>query len=102
MITDMLALLRDEFAQELTATRDTLVKWQAEPFQPPDGVEDMLILLERFTQAVDMVGLTGLSAYLSEIEAFTQKLVQDWLRPSKDLATWHSAAQEPWERSKNG
>ena len=74
MIADMTALLRDEFAQELPATRDTLVQWQAEPAQMPAGVADMLSLLERFRQAVETVGFEGLGAYLSVIQTFTQNL----------------------------
>ena len=74
MIADMTALLRDEFAQEWPATRDTLAQWQAAPAQPPEGVADMLSLLERFTQAVQTVGFDGLGAYLQVIHTFTQHL----------------------------
>ena len=74
MIADMTALLRDEFAQELPATRDTLAQWQTVPAQPPAGVADMLSLLERFTQAVETVGFEGLGAYLQVIQKFTQHL----------------------------
>ena len=74
MIADLTALLRDEFAQELPATRDTLAQWQTAPMQPPAGVADMLSLLERFTQAVQTVGFDGLGAYLSVMQTFTQQL----------------------------
>ena len=74
MIADLTALLRDEFAQELPDTRETLAQWQAEPAQPPAGVADLLSLLERFTQAVQTVGFDGLGAYLSVIQTFTQQL----------------------------
>ena len=74
MIAEMTALLRDEFAQELPATRDTLAQWQTAPTQPPEGVADMLSLLERFMQAVETVGFEGLAAYLSVIQTFTQQL----------------------------
>jgi chemotaxis protein histidine kinase CheA/ActR/RegA family two-component response regulator len=75
MINDMIELLRDEFAQELPATRDTLATWQATPSQPPEGVADMLSLLERFTQAVQTVGMEGLASYLMAIQSFTQELL---------------------------
>jgi chemotaxis protein histidine kinase CheA/ActR/RegA family two-component response regulator len=74
MIADMTALLRDEFAQELPATRDTLALWQTAPAHPPAGVVDMLSLLGRFTQAVETVGFEGLAAYLQVIQKFTQHL----------------------------
>lgn len=76
MITEMVALLRDEFVQELPATRETLAQWQTVPAQPPAAVEDMMSLLERFKQAVETVGFEGLGAYLAVIQNFSQKLVQ--------------------------
>jgi chemotaxis protein histidine kinase CheA/ActR/RegA family two-component response regulator len=76
MITDMLALLRDEFTQEVSATRDTLAQWQATPEQPPAGVADMLSWLERFTQALQTVGFEGLGAYLAVIQSFAQQLLE--------------------------
>jgi chemotaxis protein histidine kinase CheA/ActR/RegA family two-component response regulator len=77
MITEMTALLHDEFAQELPATRETLAKWKAAPDQVPASVADMLSLLKRFTQAVETVGFEGLAHYLSHIQVFTQQLIQD-------------------------
>ena len=76
MINAMIELLRDEFAQELPATRDTLAQWQATPNQPPESVADMLSLLERFTQAVQTVGMEGLASYLLVVESFTQELLE--------------------------
>ncbi|MFM2448789.1 MAG: hypothetical protein RIS44_1239 [Pseudomonadota bacterium] len=72
----MLALLRDEFSQEVSSTRDTLAQWQATPSQPPAGVADVLSLLERFTQAVGTVGLDGLAAYLTAVHTFAQHSVE--------------------------
>jgi chemotaxis protein histidine kinase CheA/ActR/RegA family two-component response regulator len=77
MINAMMELLRDEFAQELPATRETLAQWQSTPLLPSDGVKDMLSLLERFAQAVQTVGMDGLAAYLNLIENFTQKLLEN-------------------------
>ena len=76
MINAMMELLRDEFAQELPATRETLAQWQSTPLLPSDGVKDMLSLLKRFAQAVQTVGLDGLAAYLNLIENFTQQLLE--------------------------
>lgn len=84
MITEMTTLLHDEFAQELPATRETLAQWKAAPDQIPAGVADMLSLLNRFTQAVETVGLEGLGQYLSHIQVFTQQLIQ--------AATWQEPA----------
>ena len=76
MINDMIELLRDEFAQELPATRETLALWQSTPLMPSDAVKDMLSLLERFAQAVQTVGMDGLAAYLKLIQNFTQQLLE--------------------------
>ena len=76
MINAMMELLRDEFAQELPATRETLALWQSTPLMPSDGVKDMLSLLERFAQAVQTVGMDGLAAYLNLIQNFTQQLLE--------------------------
>jgi chemotaxis protein histidine kinase CheA/ActR/RegA family two-component response regulator len=87
MINAMMELLRDEFAQELPATRSTLAQWQATPSQPPEGVADMLSLLERFTQAVQTVGMEGLASYLLVIHTFTQELLDtDTTTVSKEHA----------------
>jgi chemotaxis protein histidine kinase CheA/ActR/RegA family two-component response regulator len=77
MITDMLALLRDEFALEVPVTRDSLAQWQAAPMQPPSGVADMLSLLERFTLALQTVGFEGLGAFLLAVHHVTQQLLDD-------------------------
>jgi chemosensory pili system protein ChpA (sensor histidine kinase/response regulator) len=85
MMNDMMALLRDEFAQELPATQETLALWRATPRKPPESVEDMLSLFERFSQAVDTVGLQGLSAYLLLIQTFTHGLVDTNYALNSDL-----------------
>ena len=87
MIQAMMELLRDEFAQELPATRDTLVQWRATPAKPPEGLADMLSLLERFTQAVQTVGMEGLASYLLLIQTFTQNLAEvETQSPPHELA----------------
>ena len=94
MIADMTALLRDEFAQELPATRDTLAQWQTVPAQPPAGVADMLSLLERFTQAVETVGFEGLGAYLQVIQKFTQHLTLE--SPEQTISVTDQTMQVIW------
>ena len=92
MINDLMALLRDEFAQELPATRETLALWKSTPLLPSDGVKDMLSLLERFAQAVQTVGMDGLTAYLNHIENFTQQLLENPASSQQHAlsATWLS------------
>jgi chemotaxis protein histidine kinase CheA/ActR/RegA family two-component response regulator len=85
MINAMMELLRDEFAQELPATRDTLAQWHSTPSKPPESVADMLSLLERFTQAVQTVGMEGLASYLLVIQTLTQELL-DTTTASNDQA----------------
>lgn len=75
MITDMIELLREEFAQEAPATRETLTHWQKQPMLVPEGAADMLSLFDRFTQAVQTVGLDGLAAYLQLIHQFAGQLM---------------------------
>ncbi len=79
MVTDMIELLHDEFVQEVPATRATLAKWQAAPDQLPEGVEDMLSLLERFTQAVQTVGFDGLGTFLQAVHHVAQQVSDDTL-----------------------
>jgi chemotaxis protein histidine kinase CheA len=94
MINDMIELLRDEFAQELPVTRETLAQWQATPAQLPAGVPDMLSLLERFTQAVQTVGMDGLGAYLLAIQTFTQQLTAESTETTKTPDTTKSAVSD--------
>jgi chemotaxis protein histidine kinase CheA/ActR/RegA family two-component response regulator len=75
MSNEMIKILRDEFAQEVPATRETLAAWQANPDVPPPGVADMLSLLGRFAQAVETVGLDGLALYLHLVGQFTEGLL---------------------------
>ena len=96
MITEMTALLHDELAQELPATRETLAQWQAAPDQVPAGVADMLSLLKRFTQAVETVGFEGLGQYLSYIQIFTQQLIQDSAGSERVMTATDQAMRVIW------
>ncbi len=85
MINAMMELLRDEFAQELPATRKTLAAWRATPNQPPQTIDDMLSLFERFSQAVQTIGMDGLAGYLLLIQTFTHELVDTNYALNSDL-----------------
>ena len=85
MINAMMELLRDEFAQELPATRKTLATWRATPNQPPQTIADMLSLFERFSQAVQTIGMDGLASYLLLIQTFTHELVDTNYALNSDL-----------------
>ena len=85
MINAMMELLRDEFAQELPATRKTLAAWRSAPDQPPQSIADMLSLFERFSQAVQTIGMDGLAGYLQLIQSFTHALVDTNYALNSDL-----------------
>jgi chemotaxis protein histidine kinase CheA/ActR/RegA family two-component response regulator len=92
MINDMMDLLRDEFSQELPATRKTLAEWRSTPNQPPETIADMLSLFERFSQAVQTIGMDGLAGYLLLIQTFTHELVDNNYALNSDLNTYLHAA----------
>lgn len=72
----MLDLLRAELAQEVPAAQEALIQWQASPLTPPDGLVDLVMLLERFAQAVTTVGLDGLATYLLLLKGTVVDLAQ--------------------------
>ena len=88
MINAMMELLREEFAQELPATRKTLASWRLAPSSPPDTLAEMLSLLERFTQAVQTVGMQGLASYLQLIQSFTHELADTNYALNSDLSSY--------------
>ena len=92
MINAMMELLRDEFAQELPATRKTLAVWRATPNQPPESIADMLSLFERFSQAVQTIGMDGLAGYLLLIQNFTHELIDTNYALNSDLNAFLTAA----------
>ena len=92
MINAMMEILREEFAQELPATRKTLASWRAVPDKPPEEIADMQSLFERFMQAVQTVGMDGLAAYLQCIQTFTHELVDTNYALNSDLNTYLSAS----------
>jgi chemotaxis protein histidine kinase CheA len=92
MINAMMEILREEFAQELPATRKTLASWRAVPDKPPEAIVDMQSLFERFRQAVQTVGMDGLAAYLQCIQTFTHELVDTNYALNSDLSTYLSAS----------
>lgn len=88
----MMELLRDEFAQELPATRKTLAVWLDTPNQPPETIADMLSLFERFSQAVQTIGMDGLAGYLLLIQTFTHELIDTNYALNSDLNTYLNEA----------
>jgi chemotaxis protein histidine kinase CheA/ActR/RegA family two-component response regulator len=92
MINAMMELLRDEFAQELPATRKTLATWRATPNQTPEAIAEMLSLFERFSQAVQTIGMDGLAGYLLLIQTFTHELVDNNYALNSDLNTFLKAS----------
>jgi chemotaxis protein histidine kinase CheA/ActR/RegA family two-component response regulator len=88
MINAMMELLREEFAQELPATRKTLALWRSTPNHPPESIAEMLSLFERFTQAVQTIGMDGLAGYLQFIQTFAHELADTNYALNSDLNSY--------------
>ncbi len=85
MINAMMEILREEFAQELPATRKTLALWRSTPNHPPETIAEMQSLFERLIQAVQTMGLEGLAGYLQFIQTFSHELVDTNYALNSDL-----------------
>ena len=92
MINAMMELLRDEFAQELPATRKTLAQWRSAPHHLPETIPEMLSLFERFSLAVQTIGMDGLAGYLQLIQTRTHELVDTNYALNSDLNSYLNAS----------
>lgn len=95
MVNDMMELLREEFAQELPATRKTLETWRASPNQLPGTIADMLSLFDRFTQTVQTIGMDGLAAYLHFVQNTAHELVDTNYALNSDLNAYLAETSAP-------
>ena len=75
-LNDLLDMLRSEFALDMPGARETLSQWLAEPQAVPSGLPDMLLLLERSAEVVQIVGLHGFSVFLQQVRSFADLISQ--------------------------
>ena len=68
MLDDLLDMLRAEFALDVPRVQETLVQWQATPRHPPADLPEMLSLLDRSADVVQVVGMQGLASFLQHID----------------------------------
>jgi chemotaxis protein histidine kinase CheA/ActR/RegA family two-component response regulator len=73
-LDDLLDMLRGEFALDVPQTQETLTEWQAAPHAVPANLPDMLSLLDRSSEVVQVVGLQGLAAFLQHVAQFARRV----------------------------
>jgi chemotaxis protein histidine kinase CheA/ActR/RegA family two-component response regulator len=98
-IDDLLGLLREEFALDVSATQQALAQAAQHPATAAEHIEPMLGFIERSIQASALVGLHGWGGYLQQIAEFTQAQMQVPDGPSLLwLEGWMGPAQAYLER----
>ncbi len=73
-LDDLLEMLRGEFALDVPQTQETLAEWRAAPHRTPANLPDMLDLLDRSAEVVQVVGLQGLAAFLQHVAQFARRV----------------------------
>ena len=74
MLDDLLDMLRAEFALDVPRAQATLAQWQAAPQTPPEDLPEMLSLLDRSADVVQVVGMLGLAGFLSHVAQFARRI----------------------------
>ena len=74
MLDDLLDMLGAEFALDVPRAQETLAHWQAAPHIPPDELPEMLSLLDRSADVVQVVGMQGLASFLQHISQFARRI----------------------------
>ncbi len=69
-LSDLLALLRDDFAAELPSATEHALSWAADPANGRDHAKQLRGFLQRSAQAAEMIGLQGFSGFLGQMDAF--------------------------------
>jgi chemosensory pili system protein ChpA (sensor histidine kinase/response regulator) len=72
-LDDLLEMLRGEFALDMPETQQTLAEWQGTPHSAPASLPDMLSLLDRSAEVVQIVGLQGLAGFLQFVAQFARR-----------------------------
>ena len=74
VLADLLDMLRGEFALDVARAKETLAQWQAAPHTPPNDLPEMLSLLDRSADVVQVVGMQGLAGFLQHIAQFARRI----------------------------
>ena len=74
MLDDLLDMLRAEFALDVPRAQQTLALWQANPHTPPEDLSEMLSLLDRSAEVVQVVGMQGLAGFLAHVAQFSRRV----------------------------
>ncbi len=74
MLDDLLDMLRAEFALDMPRAQQTLAQWQANPHTPPEDLSEMLSLLDRSAEVVQVVGMLGLAGFLAHVAQFSRRV----------------------------
>jgi chemotaxis protein histidine kinase CheA/ActR/RegA family two-component response regulator len=93
-IDDLLSLLREEFALDVSTTQQALAQAAQHPATAAEHIEPMLGFIERSIQASALVGLHGWGGYLQQIAEFAQTQMHAPDGPSLVwLEAWMGPAQ---------
>jgi chemotaxis protein histidine kinase CheA/ActR/RegA family two-component response regulator len=92
-ISDLLTLLREEFALDIDMAREAAQAAAAEPARTAELLEPVVGYIERSVQASALVSLTGWGQYLEQISQFAQLQMMEGDAPSlKWLSNWTQPA----------
>jgi chemotaxis protein histidine kinase CheA/ActR/RegA family two-component response regulator len=92
-VTDLLALIRDDFALDVPATREAIASALATPAHTPQALEPMIGFLDRTMAASEMMGLAGFHMFLGQVRTVADQLtvahddealqwISGWLEPA--------------------
>ena len=91
-LSDLLGLLREEFALDIPATREALARAAAQPHSAVHELQAMQGFLERSMEVSTLVGLAGFGGFLQQIHEFTQAQMR---APNADALTWLAHWPDP-------
>ncbi len=91
-ISDLLTLLREEFALDVPMARDAASQAAAQPNQAAELLEPVVGYIERSVQASALVSLSGWGNYLIQVSQFTQLQMME---PQAASLQWLSGWTEP-------
>ncbi len=69
-LSDLLTLLREDFGAQLESADESMKEWRDHPAHPSAPLAELRACWSRSSQAAEMIGLSGFSAFLSQLESF--------------------------------
>ncbi len=91
-ISDLLTLLREEFALDVPMARDAARQAAADPSQVADLLEPVVGYIDRSVQASALVSLHGWGSFLNQVSQFTQLQM---MQPDAASLAWLAGWTEP-------